>query len=279
ASLLFALFRVRVSLMAALSAGAGFIFYEGRIAMDSVSVGGSVFLLACGMSALNQLQERHIDARMPRTSSRPLPAGTITPRTARLISMLLLFGSLSLLGIRANPATVLIGASAVLWYNGLYTWLKRKTAFAVIPGSLTGSMGPAMGWAAAGGSLWSPPIGILCLFFYMWQIPHFWLLMIDYGREYEQAGLPSVSRLLRPVQMRRIAAAWVVATGVGSLIVAMGFLPGHAPLGFALTLLSIWMISQMPGLIREEMPDRVRLFQRLNAYMTAVLLLIILGEI
>src|ERR1035437_5911516 len=36
-----------------------------------------VLLLASGSSALNQIQERHIDAQMPRTAGRPLPSGKL----------------------------------------------------------------------------------------------------------------------------------------------------------------------------------------------------------
>src|SRR6185295_14280231 len=37
-----------------------------------------VLFLASGSSALNQIQERHIDAAMPRTAKRPLPSGRIS---------------------------------------------------------------------------------------------------------------------------------------------------------------------------------------------------------
>src|SRR5437660_7708012 len=36
-------------------------------------------LVAAGASCLNQLLERHTDARMPRTADRPLPAGRMLP--------------------------------------------------------------------------------------------------------------------------------------------------------------------------------------------------------
>lgn len=271
--------RVRVSLLAALSAAVGSILCTGHIGMGSLETAGSVFLLACGMSAMNQLQERHIDARMPRTRNRPIPRGALTPRKAAFIAAFLLVGGLCLLALCANQRALLLGIVAVLWYNGLYTSLKKRTAFAVIPGALVGSLGPAIGWVAAGGSLRSAPILTLCLFFYVWQIPHFWLLMLEFGQEYERAGLPSMSRLLGPVQMRRIASAWIIATVVASLIVVMALRPGHPLLGFSLPLLSIWIISEMPALIRRKAPERPRLFKRLNAYMAAVLLLIILGKI
>jgi protoheme IX farnesyltransferase len=49
-------------------------------------------LAAAGASALNQLMERDIDARMQRTQNRPLPAGRLQP------SQVLVFGLASALG-------------------------------------------------------------------------------------------------------------------------------------------------------------------------------------
>ena len=50
-------------------------------------IGGS--LAAGGANALNQYLERDIDARMQRTSQRPLPQGTIAPRNAAIFGLLL----------------------------------------------------------------------------------------------------------------------------------------------------------------------------------------------
>ena len=50
-------------------------------------IGGS--LAAGGANALNQYLERDIDARMERTSQRPLPQGSIAPRNAAIFGLLL----------------------------------------------------------------------------------------------------------------------------------------------------------------------------------------------
>src|SRR6478735_8703304 len=41
-----------------------------------------ILLLSSGSSALNQYQERHIDAQMPRTAKRPIPSGRISANGA-----------------------------------------------------------------------------------------------------------------------------------------------------------------------------------------------------
>ena len=42
---------------------------------------------------------------------------------------------------------------AIIWYNGIYTPLKKKYALAVVPGSVIGAIPPAIGWVASGGYL------------------------------------------------------------------------------------------------------------------------------
>src|SRR5688572_16917723 len=46
-------------------------------------------LCAAGASVFNQLIERHLDARMPRTRNRPLPAGRVSPREALIWGLML----------------------------------------------------------------------------------------------------------------------------------------------------------------------------------------------
>ena len=74
--------KLRIALMSALSAGMGFLLSAHKIGWGIFSATLGVFLLACGACALNQFQERDIDANMPRTAGRPLPSGRITPAGA-----------------------------------------------------------------------------------------------------------------------------------------------------------------------------------------------------
>jgi hypothetical protein len=84
----------------------------------------------------------------------------------------------------------------VLWYNGVYTFLKRKSPFAAIPGAVIGAIPPAIGWICGKGALsFDPQILALSFFFFIWQVPHFWLLLLNFGRDYEKAGFPSLTRI------------------------------------------------------------------------------------
>jgi len=117
----------------------------------------------------------------------------------------------------------MLGIINILWYNGFYTWLKRKSAFAVVPGAISGIIPVFMGSTAVDGSLTNPLILILALFLFIWQIPHFWLLMLKYGDEYRLAGFPVMTDIFNINQFKNIILAWMIgATGTSLFLVGAG---------------------------------------------------------
>jgi protoheme IX farnesyltransferase len=195
-----------------LSALVVYVLGSGGLRPGLLSLFGGVLAAAMGASALNEWQERELDGRMARTRNRPLPAGRISPAAALALALGLAGGGTALLWARFGPVPALLCAAAVLWYNGLYTPLKRWTALAVVPGSVVGALPPAIGWTAAGGSLREGPLLALAFFFFLWQVPHFWLLLFRYGGEYQEAGLPSFLRRLGGEGLRRVTFFWLAVT-------------------------------------------------------------------
>jgi protoheme IX farnesyltransferase len=207
--------RAWISLFAACSAATGFFLAPGRHASGVLIPVASVFLLACGASALNQYQERDIDAKMKRTRGRPLPSGALTPSRAMTVSAALMLAGLSLAFLN-GPVAFTLGLLALVWYNGIYTPLKRTTAFAAIPGAAVGMIAPAIGWAS-GGAAFDGKIASICFIFFLWQVPHFWLLVLRHGDDYERAGLPSLTKVMTKAQIARITYAWITAAVVATL--------------------------------------------------------------
>jgi len=224
-SILLALTKIRISLLATLTTAAGYILATGKITIYMLAPSAAVFLLACGSCALNQYQEREIDQWMERTKSRPIPSGRLNPEISFWISIgLILLGSL-ILFFGAGSLALALGLFAVLWYNLIYTPLKQKTAFAAVPGALVGAIPPVLGWTAGGGEILDPRIAGVALFFFIWQIPHFWLLLLDVSKDYENVRLPSVTKVFSYEQIKRIVFVWLLSTGVASLIIPrFGFL-------------------------------------------------------
>jgi heme o synthase len=209
--------RIGVTLAVTFSAAVGYIVSSGHIDIKIINVLSGVFLLAGGASALNQFQERKTDALMERTKNRPIPSGKISPLTGILISEILcIVGLIPLVLIGIIPA--LLGLFNILWYNGLYTYIKKKTAFAVVPGALTGVVPLLIGWTAAGGHLLDPRIIFISFFIFMWQIPHFWLLLIKFSDDYKKAGLGYLYHSFSSDQVKRIVFVWIIATSLASLL-------------------------------------------------------------
>ncbi len=174
--------------------------------------------MAMASSTLNEVQERESDALMQRTRFRPIPAGLVTARTASIVALALAaLGCFILYATRGVvPAT--LGLLAMVWYNGIYTPLKRMTAFAVVPGSVIGALPPAIGWAAAGGSIQNPAVLSLCFLFFLWQVPHFWLLALRHQSDYASAGLPTLSRHFTSRQIFRLIFTWTAASVASSAL-------------------------------------------------------------
>ena len=174
--------KIRIALLSSFSAATGFLLAATELRPEIIILILGVFLLACGSSGLNQYQERETDAAMPRTGNRPLPSGRIKPVNALYFSLWLLFSGTSTLLLTGALSAPLLGLFAVAWYNGVYTFLKKKTAFAVVPGALIGAIPPAIGWIAGGGAMGDTKLLMLCFFFFLWQVPHSWLFIMHYGQ-------------------------------------------------------------------------------------------------
>jgi protoheme IX farnesyltransferase len=264
----------RIACSTTLSAGAGFLLAGGTVRHIGIMFAG-VFLLACGAGSLNQYEERRIDALMPRTAGRPLPSGRIKPSSALAFSIvLLLSGSTFLLLTGRTP--FLLGLGAVLWYNGLYTFLKSRTVFAVIPGAVIGALPAAIGWTCAGGYVLDPKMFFLCFFFFMWQVPHFWLFAGQHGEEYRKAGLPSMTSVFNNAQLSRINFIWLSAAGVSCTFMAAAGIARNGAVNLALLGLSLWVIwngrkllGKGSGFLRETAA-----FNRVNIYMVCVTLVL-----
>jgi protoheme IX farnesyltransferase len=205
--------RIRLSLMVTFSATTGYFLTGSTPTVSVLFLFAGVFFLAAGTTVLNQVQECQRDALMPRTSKRPIPAGEISLRSASLISALLLLGGALLLSLNGWLPMVL-GLSNIVFYNLIYTPLKTRTWLAIIPGAVVGAVPPLMGWTSAGFYVFHLNAIFIAIFVFLWQIPHFWLLMIKYGKEYELAGFSSISKMLNEGQIKTVVFYWGVITSL-----------------------------------------------------------------
>lgn len=250
AKIVIELSKIRISQLVALSTLTGYIIATGRLSFEIVLPTMGIFLLACGSAALNQFQERKIDKFMPRTRIRPLPSGRVTPSAALIIAFSLMTIGAGVVFFSSNMLAMLLGLLTGVWYNGVYTPLKQKTTMAVIPGALIGAIPPAVGWVVGGRSLADHQLWAVAFFFFIWQIPHFWLLLLRFGKQYEAAGFPSLTRSFSVPQLARITFMWILATAAACIVIPL-FGSGHSLLLIlGLFLAAIWLVWSGAKLIR-----------------------------
>jgi heme o synthase len=268
--------KIKIAIFAAMSAAAGlFLTTTPSGPLLALLITGVLFM-AAGAAALNQYQERKTDALMSRTKDRPLPSGRIMPGSALFLSLFLIFSGFVVLLFTGTPEASLLGLVTVFWYNGFYTWLKTSSGFAAIPGALTGTIPPAIGWVAGGGNIFAPRLTAICFFFFMWQVLHFFVHIRVCGSQYQEAGLPSISSIFTRDQLDRLSLHWLCATVVSTqFIVLFGVIRLHF-LHTAVMASSTWLILQGINFVRKSRNIHAGIFRKINYYMLLIMLLMIL---
>lgn len=280
-NILFELTKIRITLFVMITSGFGFILAKGNLSSQIIVPTFAVFLLACGSASINQIQERKTDALMNRTKNRPLPSGKIKLKTAKLISIILILSGSVLLLISSGEIALSLGILNVIWYNLIYTPLKKVTPLAIIPGALIGAIPPVIGWVAGNGNLFDPTILIVAFFFFIWQIPHFWLLILNFSEDYEKAGLPTLIRIFDKNQLARITFFWISATALTSLLLPFFDVIKISYSSYAILLLAIILILNSIKLLKSEL-DKFYYrfaFREINLFVLLVILFVSLDKI
>lgn len=204
--------KVPLCLLVAFSALFGFFLAPTHKYGDGLLTFIAVFLLACGAASLNSLQEHQVDRLLLRTRERPIARGVIAPQHALLQAAMLLGAGFAILyGGYPSLGPLAVGVAAVILYNFIYTPLKHKTAWALVPGAICGALPPYIGWLAGAGSVVSPVILTVAALLVVWQIPHFWLVVLVNKADYLSSSLPSLIKLLPERSLRLVSLVWVGA--------------------------------------------------------------------
>jgi len=260
--------KLRISGASTFTAAAGYVAFLRGANAGLVTTLLGILLLAMGSSALNEVQEHRFDALMPRTANRPIPRGDLSPARAAFIAVALAVSGFLLLLLAHNGTSALLGALAMAWYNGFYTPLKRVSAFAVVPGSLIGALPPAIGWTAAGGSVTDPSVLALAFVFFIWQVPHFWLLVGLHAEGYEEAGYPTLVSLFGRPRLSRLTFTWTCGTAAACGLLPMFRVLGSWPAEVMLGLGAIWLILGSLPLLKPGQDAALyrRVFMNINLF-------------
>lgn len=129
-------------------------------------------LVAAAAAVLNQWLERDLDARMDRTSQRPLPTGRVSPDEALLGGALMTAAGLAILYCGVHAPAAFLAAATLALYLFVYTPMKKLSVLNTLVGAVPGAIPPLLGFVAGRGNLDSRA-GLCFPFFFFGRFPTF----------------------------------------------------------------------------------------------------------
>lgn len=200
-----------------LMASHGHINYFNLINMSM-----GITLIIASSCILNNIIDRDIDAIMQRTKNRILVKNsTLSIKKITFYAILMnIFGFLFLERIK-NFLIILLSIIAIVVYIGIYSlWIKRKSIYSTIIGSISGSIPPVIGYCAVSNKL---DIGafILLLGFSFWQIPHSYSITIFRFKDYKAALIPtfSIQKGIKTTKIHMLICIFGFAITIASLTI------------------------------------------------------------
>jgi protoheme IX farnesyltransferase len=133
---------------------------------------------------------------------------------------------------------------------------------------------------AGQGPLFSPVIlgGVLLLV--IWQIPHFWLVMLSNKRDYRESPLPSISQMVSESRLQMLIVLWV-----GALVTVLHTLLAMftaAPLTIRIMISGVSMVVLVVFGLQmgiSKQPHYRFLFMLLNSFMLLTMALLTVGAV
>lgn len=212
----FRLAKIWLSLLVGLSTLFGSMMASEKLSITGGFLGVGVYLLAMGGATLNSWQEREPDGHMQRTRRRPMVKREFSDRQALVQASLLIAIGCIILVCSASFFSAFFALAGLVIYNLVYTPLKKKSLFAIFPGAVCGAIPPCVGWIGVGGGVNDYRFWLLFGLFFLWQIPHFWLVMMMYPEDYTQGPNPSLLDKFPQKAVKFFFIPWI-----GSLLVTM----------------------------------------------------------
>ena len=243
-----------------------------------LAAAGSLFLAISGSTVLNMWYDRDIDAQMPRTCERPLASKRMLPRDGFLFGVVL-----SILGtgwaVLIDPFYGAVVFAGLFFDVVIYTiWLKRRTAWSILWGGISGGMPILAGRVLSVGHLdW---IGIaLALGVLLWIPTHIMTFSMRYFEDYQLAKIPTfpstygfqITRIT--IAVSSVLAALTMGAAAYGIGMSVGFLRILVVLSSGMLFLAISSTSQPSEKLN------FGLFKYASLYMLSTMILMIVDMI
>ncbi len=236
----------------------------------------SLFLTVSGSTILNMWYDRDIDAKMNRTKNRPLPKGTLNPKEALILGLTVSFLGLAL----ALGFSLLFG---LIVFAGLFIdvviytiWLKRKTAWSIVWGGISGGMPILAGRTLGTGQI--DFIGILfALAILLWIPTHILTFSMKYFNDYKNAGIPTFPSTYGYKKTRIIIAvsSLLAAVAIAGVAYGIGLSWGYLRL-FAVLTIGIVGLAGF-SILKPSEKINFGLFKYASIYMLGAMIMVIIG--
>lgn len=269
--------KFKLSFTVSLSLVFSFILAKSSIDVTIIKPFLAVLLLALGVSALNQVQEYKEDALMERTKNRPVAAKRITPQDGMFISISLIVISFIFIYFTLDLIGVILFAFVLFAYNFLYTKAKKITIYAAVYGAVLGVIPPLIGWLSAKEDIFTLSFFSLAIFYFIWQIPHFWLLTLKYYKEYEKAQFPTIAKTLGIETLERVTFIWLLLTVIAGLFLVLSFEVTSIIVIVNILLIKIFVVFNIFRLLSTH--NYLKNFIVINSYMLLLMLLLVLNAL
>jgi protoheme IX farnesyltransferase len=187
------LVKARVTTLIIMTAWCGVYFAAAKSGISSLSWTMFNALLGIGLvsggtAAINEVMERDLDARMRRTSMRPLVTKNLGLMHASIVAFGMTIGGILYLWLTTNWQTAILTGLTSASYLLVYTPMKQVHPICTFLGAFPGAMPPVLGWVAVRGKL-DPEAMVLFAIMFFWQFPHFHSIAWLYREDYENAGV------------------------------------------------------------------------------------------
>lgn len=201
-----------------------------------------VSLVVASGCVFNNYIDRDIDSVMERTKNRPLVRGLIDPKISLVYASVLGIAGMVLLLAAANAVAMLIAVAGFVVYVGVYSlYMKRKSVYGTLVGSLSGAAPPVIGYCAVTGQFDTGAL-ILLLIFSLWQMPHSYAIAIFRFKDYQAANIPVLPVIKGISVAKNHIILYIIAFMFATLMLAISGYAGYKYLIVAAAV-SVWWLG------------------------------------
>jgi protoheme IX farnesyltransferase len=201
-----------------------------------------VSLVVASGCVFNNYIDRDIDSIMERTKNRVLVKGLIDPKVSLIYASVLGIAGMLLLYVAANPLAMWLAVIGFVIYVGVYSlYMKRKSVYGTLIGSLSGAAPPVIGYCAVTGQLDMGAL-ILLLIFSLWQMPHSYAIAIFRFKDYQAANIPVLPVIKGISVTKNHIILYILAFMVATLMLTLSGYAGYKYLVVAAAV-SVWWLG------------------------------------